>query len=465
MKHFLPIIIATAAMMPAVGTAAPVAPLNLITPAGSEYVAADMAGSYCFDYYSLTETDGGFVGQTLGYELEIISSGQDGLILKHFFNETADDITATFSAADMTISIPNGVSLGSLKEKDDTFDGYLSLVRETSSGIELYGDNIDFKVDPAKRCISFVVTEEMAADGVALLVTNKERTKFMEKFRDIALYYSNARMTYRISADENNTTYNLGYLEYDKDQSRITAYNFNAEGWYDVCPVVFTYDKDESTIEARDQYYFYDPEVPAFNYWISAQGNRNRVLVGQVKSFTGGYLVEFPTWGVYDSNFWAPLYFLDYNMRIFGEFFGKPAAAPAISIQMNDDATEATVSISAAEGATIYYSIDGTVPSRKSNLYSEPFKVTSNLTVRAFAVESGLADSFMAMETVPIFGAVEGVEADGAAEVIVDGSDIMAPAGARVYAMSGAEVSPRGVAAGIYLVRLASGKTVKVMVK
>lgn len=465
MKHFLPIFIAAAALMPSVATAATVAPLNIITPAGGEYVAADLAGQYAFDYYSLVETDGGFIGQTSGNDLEIVAAGEDQLTLRHFFNETADNVPASFSAADMTIRIKNGQYLGSLREKDDNFEGYLSLIKETSAGPELYGEYIEFKVDPAKRCISFALTEEMMSDGISLMVANKELTRFMENFRDITLYYANARMTYRVKAnDETSPTHNLGYLELNKEATGITAYNFNAEGWYDRCPVVFMYDASAHTVTARNQYYFYDTEEAEFNFWISAVGNRHYTLVGDVKSSTNGYVVEFPDWGIYDADFNCALQFLDYRMYIFGEFFGKPAATPVISIKLNDEQTEATVSITAADGATIYYTTDGTVPSHQSTEYKAPFTVDKNLAVRAFAAEPGLADSFLAMETVPIFGAVEGVEADSAA-VSVEGRDIMLPAGARVYALSGAEVSARGVAPGIYLVRLATGKTVKVLVK
>lgn len=47
------------------------------------------------------------------------------------------------------------------------------------------------------------------------------------------------------------------------------------------------------------------------------------------------------------------------------------------------------VSIKAAEGAKIYYTTDGTAPTEESALYSAPFTLTQNATVKAMAIEEG----------------------------------------------------------------------------
>ena len=58
--------------------------------------------------------------------------------------------------------------------------------------------------------------------------------------------------------------------------------------------------------------------------------------------------------------------------------------------------------------------------------------------------------------------AVEGIQAEG--QVYVLGGNIVAPAGAEVYSISGARVSGNGLQSGVYVVR-ANGKAVKVLVK
>jgi hypothetical protein len=57
--------------------------------------------------------------------------------------------------------------------------------------------------------------------------------------------------------------------------------------------------------------------------------------------------------------------------------------------------------------------------------------------------------------------AVEGEEA----QVYVLGGSIIAPEGAEVYSVNGARVNANGLAAGVYVVRLADGNAVKVLVK
>jgi len=49
-----------------------------------------------------------------------------------------------------------------------------------------------------------------------------------------------------------------------------------------------------------------------------------------------------------------------------------------------------TVTITAEEGATIHYTVDGTVPTASSPVYSEPFTVSETTTVNAIAIKQGL---------------------------------------------------------------------------
>ena len=51
------------------------------------------------------------------------------------------------------------------------------------------------------------------------------------------------------------------------------------------------------------------------------------------------------------------------------------------------------ISIEVAAGATVYYTIDGTDPSFNSSVYTEPFTITENITVKAFAVIDDLVPS------------------------------------------------------------------------
>lgn len=54
------------------------------------------------------------------------------------------------------------------------------------------------------------------------------------------------------------------------------------------------------------------------------------------------------------------------------------------------------VTITSTDGATIYYTTDGTVPSTSSSVYSAPIAVSADMTIKAYAVKNGLTDSDVA---------------------------------------------------------------------
>jgi len=91
----------------------------------------------------------------------------------------------------------------------------------------------------------------------------------------------------------------------------------------------------------------------------------------------------------------------------------------------------------ATEGATIYYTTDGTTPTASSNEYSEPFTVSMSsvigtATVKAFAVKEGLEDSEIASVTYTFTTGLNGIQdnaiemfvSNGALNVISDGGMI-----------------------------------------
>ena len=75
------------------------------------------------------------------------------------------------------------------------------------------------------------------------------------------------------------------------------------------------------------------------------------------------------------------------------------------AVTFTSKATEDGVKVTMAtttEGAAIYYTTDGTIPTEKSTKYSEPVKFTTDITVKAIAVKTGIENSPVSVATVSI---------------------------------------------------------------
>lgn len=73
------------------------------------------------------------------------------------------------------------------------------------------------------------------------------------------------------------------------------------------------------------------------------------------------------------------------------ETAATPVISPESGTTFGNEGLE--VSITAGSGAKIYYTVDGSNPTKESTLYSAPIKLTESTTVKAFAVEEGKNDS------------------------------------------------------------------------
>ena len=80
---------------------------------------------------------------------------------------------------------------------------------------------------------------------------------------------------------------------------------------------------------------------------------------------------------------------------------GAQVETPAISPNGGSDLTEAqTVTLSCeTDGASIYYTLDGSTPTAESTLYSAPFQVSETTTVKAIGIKEGMTNSSVASAT------------------------------------------------------------------
>ena len=80
-----------------------------------------------------------------------------------------------------------------------------------------------------------------------------------------------------------------------------------------------------------------------------------------------------------------------------------PAATPTFSPAAGTYTTAQTVELSSTtEGATIYYTTDGTDPTTSSNVYSSPISVSETKTIKAIAMKDGFANSAVVVATYTI---------------------------------------------------------------
>lgn len=78
------------------------------------------------------------------------------------------------------------------------------------------------------------------------------------------------------------------------------------------------------------------------------------------------------------------------------ETLDMPVFNPVSGTSFED---QLAVTITAQEGSTIYYTLDGTNPTKESTVYSAPIAITSTTTVKAFAAKEGMNDSGVASAT------------------------------------------------------------------
>ena len=151
--------------------------------------------------------------------------------------------------------------------------------------------------------------------------------------------------------------------------------------------------------------------------WLYSTNTNNGIRVGtgtdKFFSWTSGYLknVNLGRYvGVYNKQDWRSYTSIHDNIKktvttfykyVEGESDNNEAATPVITPNSGEISVTDVISISCAtEGASIYYTIDGSEPSAENGtLYAAPFTLAEAATVKAIAVAEGLDNSGVAEAT------------------------------------------------------------------
>ena len=142
----------------------------------------------------------------------------------------------------------------------------------------------------------------------------------------------------------------------------------------------------------------------------------------------------------------------------------RPSCDVAITLTENSGTYYITLT---AEAGDIWYRIGDTGDFVKYDGTPVEYTPTANgtYTVSAYALEEGKKAGKTATENIVVTG-ISGIGADGEADgVRVEGNTITVPEGAQTFDIAGRRVNPQGLSRGIYIVRLASGKAVKVVIR
>jgi Concanavalin A-like lectin/glucanases superfamily/Chitobiase/beta-hexosaminidase C-terminal domain/IPT/TIG domain/Fibronectin type III domain len=130
--------------------------------------------------------------------------------------------------------------------------------------------------------------------------------------------------------------------------------------------------------------YAFDPSNLANEFWDSGQAASNRDQAGNAVKFVVPTVANGKVYvaGVK-------------NLTVYGLLTLAPAAdAPAFSPAPGGYTTPQTVTLSdSTSGATIHYTLDGTLPTTSSPVYSGPINVPVTTTIHAIAAASGLNNS------------------------------------------------------------------------
>jgi len=116
---------------------------------------------------------------------------------------------------------------------------------------------------------------------------------------------------------------------------------------------------------------------------------------------------------------------------------------------------------------TIYYLINPTenVTPENGTVYTTPISMKEGGRIIAILVESGkIAGEPADVNVWLIPTGIDGIGADSIDSVRVEGNSIIAPEGSAVFDITGRRVNATGLRAGIYIVRTADGKSVKVKI-
>src|SRR6185503_4510716 len=101
------------------------------------------------------------------------------------------------------------------------------------------------------------------------------------------------------------------------------------------------------------------------------------------------------------------------NSAVASAAYTIKAATPTLNPAAGTYVTSVSVTLSAAAGASIYYTTDGSTPTTASTLYTGAISVTQSRTIKAIAAAAGMSDSDVASSAYTIKAATPAISPNG----------------------------------------------------
>ena len=222
--------------------------------------------------------------------------------------------------------------------------------------------------------------------GVVTLVA-AGKTTITASYAGVEGEYKSSTNTYELTVTNSNPNANDGSAEKPFTVAEAIAFIETLDG--------ATSSDDVYVSGIVSQVDSYNSNYSSITYWISDDGTTaNQMEVYSGKGLNGAGFSSVNDLAVGDvvtvkgkvkSYQGTPEF--DKNNELV-RHVGKPAA-PTFSPAAGTYTSPQSVAISAVEGATIYYTIDGSEPTTESTVYAEAIAVNATTTIKAIAVKDG----------------------------------------------------------------------------
>lgn len=211
----------------------------------------------------------------------------------------------------------------------------------------------------------------------------------------------NGEAIYNTTRWKTSSQWSMGNRNYkDRSGDMLLKITINPEPGYAVKEIFYTYNANNNSLFAIFPKYPDNKKLVLKDVTLPADAKISFLSTGEMLSWENtGDSVEIIL-PEYNPNKIKLPYAYVVKIENYGMFVSKPQ----VNTIYNSDLQPKVFLGAATEGAFIYYTTDGSIPtSTASQIYNQPFTVTENTTVKAIAIKGGLVNSQVQSANVKLY--------------------------------------------------------------